>query len=98
MDETDGDRAVADGGCDALDRAMPGIASGEYARHGGLKLQRNSLQWPLRDGVGSGADESPLVALDRLGQPAGKWLGADEHEQPGRRHQVGVARVPVAEQ
>src|SRR6266566_5685585 len=76
VDEADGDRAIADGGGHTFDRAVPGIADGEHARDGRLQRERGPLQGPVLTSVGSGEDESPLVALYRLGQPAGALVGS----------------------
>ena len=62
---------------------MPDVADGEHARGGGLQQERSPPQGPVLTGVGSGEDESPLVALDGFGEPAGERLRADQDEQAG---------------
>src|SRR5262249_36396201 len=71
---------------------------GEYARGGGLQQEGSPLQGPVLAGVGSGEDESPWVAPDRFGEPAGERLRADQDEQAGGRYQFGLAGVAVPEQ
>src|SRR6516162_11083676 len=67
VDEADGGGAVAHGGGHAFHRAVPDVADGEHAREGGLQQEGSPLQGPVPTGVGSGEDESPLVALDCFG-------------------------------
>src|SRR5215471_13760010 len=67
VDQADGDRAIADGRGHAFDRAMPDVASGEHARGSGLEQVGSPLQGPVLSGVGSGEDESPLVASYSFG-------------------------------
>src|SRR6516162_1157739 len=93
VDEADGGGAIAHGGGNTFHRAVPDVADGEYARGGGLQQEGSPLQGPALAGVGSGEDESPLVALDRFGEPAGERLRADQDEQAGRRYQFGLAGV-----
>jgi hypothetical protein len=66
VDEADGGCAIADGGGDAFHRAVPDVTDGEHARGRGLQQEGSPPQWPVPTDVGSGDDESPLVALDRL--------------------------------
>lgn len=82
----------------AFHRAVPDVADGEYAWAGGLQQEGSPLQEPVLAGVGSGEDESPLVALDRFGEPAREWLSTDEDEQAGGWDQLGFARVAVPPQ
>src|SRR6516162_8902467 len=98
VDEADGRRAIADGRGHAFHRAVPDVAGGEHARGGGLQQEGSPLQGPVLTGVGSGQDESPWVALDRLGEPVGERLRADEDEQAGGWYQFGLAGVAVSEQ
>ena len=78
-------------------RAVPDVAGGEHAWGGGLQQEGRPLQGPVLTGVGSGEDESPLVALYRFGEPAGERLCADQDEQAGGWCPFGLARVAVAE-
>jgi hypothetical protein len=73
---------------------VPDVADGEHARDGGLQQERCPLQGPVLTGVGSGEDESPLVALDRFGEPAGERLRADQDEQAGGRQATTGAGRP----
>jgi hypothetical protein len=98
VDEPDGGRAIADGGGHAFHGAVPDVADGEHARGGGLQQEGSPPQGPVLTGVGSGKDESPLVAPYRLGEPAGERLRADQDEQAGGRHPLGLATVTVTEQ
>src|SRR6516165_12368297 len=98
VDEADGGGAIAHGGGHAFHRAVPDVADGEHARGGGLQQERRPLQGPVLTGVGSGEDESPLVAPYRFGEPAGERLRADQDEQAGGRRQFGFAGVAVPQQ
>jgi len=77
---------------------VPDVAGGEHAGGGGLQQERSPLQGPVLSGVGSGEDESPLVAPYRVGEPVGERLCADQDEQTGGWHELGFASVAVAEQ
>src|SRR6516162_6771926 len=98
VDEADGGGAIAHGGGHAFHRAVPHVADGEHAREGGLQQEGSPLQGPVPAGVGSGEDESPWVALDRVGEPAGEWLCADQDEQAGSGYDLGLAGVAVPQQ
>src|SRR5690242_20860047 len=98
VDEADGGGALADGGGHPFYRAVPDVAGGEHAGGGGLQQEGRPLQGPVLTGVGSGEDESPLVAPDRFGEPAGERLRADQDEQAGGRRQFGLAGVAVPQQ
>ena len=91
VDEADGGGAIAHGGGHAFHRAVPDVADGEYARGGGLQQEGSPPQGPVLTGIGSGEDESPLVALDCFGEPAGERLRADQDEQAGGRYQFIVS-------
>src|SRR5262245_11683463 len=67
VDEADRGRAIAHGGGHTFHRAVPDVADGEHARDGGLQQERRPMQGPVLTGVGSGENESPLVALDSFG-------------------------------
>ena len=77
---------------------MPDVAGGEHAGGGGLQQEGSPLQGPVLTGVGSGEDESPLVAPYRFGEPAGERLRADQDKQASGWYQLGFARVAVPEQ
>src|SRR5215469_5834383 len=98
VNEADGSGAITHGGGYTFHRAVPDVADGEYARGGGLQQEGRPLQGPALTGVGSGEDESPLVALDRFGEPAGERLRADQDKQAGGWYQFGPAGVAVSEQ
>jgi hypothetical protein len=80
-----GDRAFADCGGDAFDRAVADIAGGEYAGQAGFEREWRSLQWPAgrwASGAGevaSGDHEAVLVSADLGREPAGVWHGTDQH-------------------
>src|SRR6516162_6340062 len=98
VDEADGGGAIAHGGGHAFHRAVPDVADGEYARGGGLQQEGSPLQGPVLTGVGSGENESPWVAPDRVGEPAGERLRTDQDEQAGGRYDLGLAGVAVPQQ
>src|SRR6266481_4948832 len=98
VDEADGNGAIADGGSHAFHRAVPDVADGEHARGSGLQQERRPLQGPVLTSIGSGEDESPLVAPDGVRQPASERLRADQHEYAGGWHPLGLAGVAVTEQ
>jgi hypothetical protein len=75
---------------------MPDVARGEHAGGGGLQQEGRPLQGPVLTGVGSGEDESPLVAPDRFGEPAGERLRADQDEQADGWYQFGFASAATS--
>jgi hypothetical protein len=71
-DPGDHDRALADGGGDALDRSGADVADGEDARaRGGVAV--------------AGRHEALGVEIDEAGEPAGVRRRADHHEEAGGR-------------
>jgi hypothetical protein len=76
---------------------VPHVARGEHTGCAGFEQVGFPLQGPSFSQVRAGKDEAPLVAPDRLGQPVGEWLGADQDEQPVGRRCFGFAGVPVPE-
>ena len=66
MDEGDRHAALADGGRDALHRAVPDVAAGEDAGDARLEQVRVALELPAprRSDVRPGQDEAPLVERD----------------------------------
>src|SRR5262252_6563107 len=104
MNQADRDGALADGGCDPFDRAVPDVADGEHAGQGGLQERWSPLLLPVVAGIGAGEDVAPVVAGDGAGQPFGEWLGADQDEQasgwgalnrPGDDHGAAAYLGPV---
>src|SRR3954453_315032 len=76
--EADDRGALADGGCAALDRARAGVARGVDPGHA-------RLQEALSARVVSGEHEPLLVTGDRVTEPVGAGVGAEEEEQRRER-------------
>src|SRR5215831_13558722 len=101
-DETDGNGALADGRGDPLDRAGSHVAGREYPGQAGLQqvgvpgqLVPGAAPASLLAQIRAGDGEAVTVQLDRLGEPPGVRLGADENQKrrggqggPGRGDQV----------
>ena len=92
-----GARTLADGGGDALHRAVADVAGGEHAGHGRLKWQRRRCprgQRPHQLTIGE--HEPILVEQHAVTQPARRGLRADEAEQPraGNRLLLAGRGVP----
>ena len=82
MHHRHGDRALTDGGGDALDVVGANVAGGEDARHARLEGVRATLERPSGAiDVAAGAHETVVIALDGGGQPIRSGLGPDQHEQ-----------------
>src|SRR5688572_2828245 len=75
VDLADRDRALADGGGDALDRATAYVAHGEHAGATGLEHAVVAV------GGASGENEALLVQRDLPLEPAGVGGSTDQHEQ-----------------
>jgi hypothetical protein len=97
VNQADGDRPLADGRCDAFDRAVPDVAGGQHAGCAGFEQVGFPWQGPAFGQVWAGEDEAPLVAGHRLGQPLGERLRADQDKQPIGGLCLGIAGVPVPE-
>src|SRR6478752_6231795 len=92
VDLADRDRALADGGGDALDRATAYVAHGEHAVAAGLERAVVGV-----DG-GSGEHEALPVQRDLPLEPAGVGSRTDQHEQSCRRDALLRIGVEVVQQ
>jgi hypothetical protein len=54
-----------------------------------------ALQGPSVSDIRPGEDEAPMVAPNRLRQPLGEWLRADQDEQPLSWYRLYVASVAM---
>src|SRR4029077_16071239 len=74
MDEGDRYAALADGRCHALHRSGADIADGEDSRGACFESERLAISLPLSrlHRVGSGQEETVLVACDPRGGPGGR--------------------------
>src|SRR5690348_4880200 len=86
-----GHRAFANGGRDTLHRCAPHIPSHEHTRHAGFERQWFTLEWPARGTasvpqLGSGDNESAIVARDAFTHPVGMRMRSNEDEQEVRGH------------
>src|SRR6478735_7000372 len=83
VDERYGHAALTHGGCDALDRAVAHVATGEDARDAGLEQVRVAADGGtgLDRHVWSGLHVAMAVEHDLGRQPGGLGIGADEDEQ-----------------
>src|SRR5262245_16954940 len=86
--EADGDRALADCRGGSLDRAAPYVADRKRSRQAGFEQVRISPylfpDWRVADllaEIRTSDDEAVAVQLDRVSQPLGVRLGADQDEQ-----------------
>ena len=91
MNEVDGHRAFANGGGNSLHRGSSHITRNEHACQARLQRQWLPLECPARGNpvaqqLGAGNDETPVVTGDRLADPGGVRLHADEDGQQVRWH------------
>ena len=96
--EADGDRTLADRRSYSFDRAAADVTDGEHARQTGFEQVGIAAQlfpggrvagWPAE--IRAGDNEAVAVQLDRISQPLGARLGADQDEQ-GRGGQRAAKR------
>ena len=81
MDELHGHRALADGGGAALGRAGADVTGREDARNAGLEQVLGARG-------GAREDEAVVVAGDRVAEPFGARLRAEEEEQERERQRA----------
>src|SRR5438045_3548247 len=99
MNELHRDGAFAYTGCDALHRAMAHVTDGEDAGHAGLEQKRIAIQGPalgqlaIVDEIGTGEDETKLIALHDSGEPVGAGKRADKDEERVCRYTLGLAAI-----
>src|SRR5579871_4257344 len=97
--ELNGDRTFAHTGGHAFDGTMPNVAHGKYARDAGFQKKWIAVEGPARGPlagshhVGTGEDESMLIALDETIEPVRARLGADENEQGADRDSLDRSGV-----
>ncbi len=60
---------------------MPHVTSGEDTRSAGFLRQRPPVQRPMAE-IRISEEEPFRVAFNRIGEPIGVRVGADQHEQP----------------
>src|SRR5260370_799841 len=77
--------------------SVPNVADGEHTGRAGFEQVGFPLQGPAFSQVWAGQDVAPWVAPNRLWQPFGERLRADQDEQPVGRFCLGIASVPVPE-
>src|SRR5574341_309819 len=86
MDESDGNRSLANGGGHALDAAAANIADGEHAGEAGFEKMRRTAERPSRRAeilAGKGGarfDESLRVKCKTSVEPARTWQRAGHEE------------------
>jgi hypothetical protein len=81
VDELHCHRALTHGGGALLGRARAHVTSGEDARNTGLQRVLGSRS-------GAREDEAVIVACDRVVEPLGARLRAEEEATPGCRSQI----------
>src|SRR5712671_7164920 len=83
------DSALANTGCDALHRAVAHVADHKNAgnirfEQAGIAIERPPFRaLAIVEQIGSGQDETALIALDQTVEPFRARLRADENEQAG---------------
>src|SRR6188472_4243570 len=92
VDLADRDRALADGGGDALDRATPYVTHGKHALAAGL-------EHPVVGVGGVSGEHEPLrVQRDLSLEPVGVGGRTDQHEQGCRRDALRLVSVEVVQE
>src|SRR5215207_5843453 len=91
MDQVDGHRPFANSRGNSLHRGSAYITRDKDARQASLKRQWLPLECPARGSsithqLGTGNDETAVVTGDRLSEPVGMRVRADEDKQEVRRH------------
>ena len=84
-----GERAVPNSGGHPFHRSTADVATGEDSPPAGFE------QLPLAWDLAAGEDETPIVKVDPIAQPADMRKTADEDEQGLRRCYAALARLQV---
>ena len=87
MHELNDDGAFADAGCDSLYGAVADIADDKDARDVGFQQAWIAVESPgcgtlaIAKEVRAGKDKAPLVTFDKVAEPGGAGLRANEDEK-----------------